>query len=242
MKENLATFISGGGTTMEQIVKACQSGEIPMNVACVISSSADAGGIKKARDLGIPEKNIVIINPNNFCNENGKVDQERFGIRIIKELRERRVTVVTQNGWMPLTPEIVINEYPETMFNQHPGPVPEFGGKGMFGKRVHAARLFFVRETGRDFWTEAIAQRVDKNFDKGQVVHSARINILPEDTVESLQQRVLCEEHRVQIELLKKVARGDVGEIKRETILVEPGDEKILKQSKKQAKLLYPDG
>jgi phosphoribosylglycinamide formyltransferase-1 len=242
MKENLATLISGGGTTMAKIIKACYSNKIPMNIACVISSSRNAGGIEKARQLGIPEKNIVIIDPNNFLGDDGKVDQERFGIKIVKELREHRATIVTQNGWMPLTPEKVIEEYPKTIFNQHPGPTPEFGGKGMFGKRVHAARLFFVRSTGRDFWTETVAQRVAKKFDMGTIVHSARVNILPEDTVESLQQRVLQEEHKVQIGLLQKVARGDIREIKRNKILVKPGEERILVEAKRRAKILYPNG
>ena len=72
MKERLASLISGGGTTMQEIVKACQSGEVPMDLGCVISSSSTAGGIKRAKDLGIPEKDIVVIDPNNFRGEDKK--------------------------------------------------------------------------------------------------------------------------------------------------------------------------
>lgn len=242
MRERLATLISGGGTTMQEIVRACQAGEIPMDVVCVISSTPTAGGIDKARKLGIPDKDIVVVDPNNFRGEDKKVDQEEFGLQILKELRERGVTVVTQNGWLPLTPEHVIDEYPETIFNQHPGPVPEFGGQGMYGRRVHAARLLFIRMTKRDYWTEAIGQRVHRDYDQGAVVKSAQIDILPEDTADDLQQRVLPVEHRVQIDLLKDIAKGDIREVTTRETLVRPGEEQILFLAKRVARMLYPHG
>lgn len=89
MDERLATLISGGGTTMREIIKACQSGEIPMNIACVISSIPTAGGIEKARRLGIPEHDIVVVNPDDFRGEDEKVDQYGFGIQILHHLRKR---------------------------------------------------------------------------------------------------------------------------------------------------------
>src|SRR5260221_13597873 len=84
--------------------------------------------IEKARNLGIPDEDIIVVDPNDFRDKANKVDQESFGGGILNATRRHDVTVVTQNGWMPLTPVIVIDEYPDAMFNQHPGPVPEFGG------------------------------------------------------------------------------------------------------------------
>ena len=242
MSERLASFISGGGTTMQEIVKACQSGEVPMDVACIISSSPTAGGIEKARKLGVPDSDIIVVDPNEYRGDDKKVDQEGFGTQILKELRKRGTTVVTQNGWLPLTPEQVVDEYPETIFNQHPGPVPEFGGQGMYGRRVHAARLLFTRMTKRDSWTEAIGQRVHKDYDQGVVVKSKRVEILPTDTVDDLQQRVLPAEHRVQIDLLKDVANGNIKAMTGRELLVRPGEEQLLIQAKRMAKMLYPKG
>jgi phosphoribosylglycinamide formyltransferase 1 len=243
MRERLATLISGGGTTMQEIIKACQSGRVPMDISCVISSNPLAGGIEKAKKLGISERDIIVIDPNNFCNGNKTVDQEEFGKAILKELKARGTTIVTQNGWLPHTPERVIEEYSETIFNQHPGPVPEFGGKGMYGKRVHAARLLFVRETKRNNFTEAIAQRVHKDYDKGHIVKSRQVEIKPEDTVEDLQQRVLPIEHQVQIDLLEDIARGSVRKLpERKISLVRPEEEHVLYEVKKTARLLYPHG
>lgn len=242
MKKRLAILISGGGTTMQEIIKACQSGEIPMDIACIISSSSSASGLYKARNLGISESNLVIVDPNKFRGDEKSVDQESFGQNILEELGKRGVTVVTQNGWLPLTPENVIEKYSETIFNQHPGPVPEFGGQGMYGRRVHAARLLFTRLTKRDSWTEAIGQRVSMQYDRGEVVKSIKVEILPDDTVEELQMRVLPVEHRVQIELLQDLAAGNLKVVAGRRSVVRPGEEDILILAKKMAKLLYPRG
>lgn len=238
MSERLASFISGGGTTMEQIGIAYQKGEIPIQPVLVVSSNPKAGGIEKASKLQIPH---VVVNPDDFRGEDKKVDQEGFGLALLKVLKNYGVTVVTQNGWMPLTPEPVIDEFKETIFNQHPGPVPEFGGRGMYGRRVHATRILFTRMTKRDHWTVATAQRVHKNFDQGAVVRATRVDILPDDTVDDLQQRVLPVEHRTQIDLLKDVASGNIREILVEK-LVHLGEEKILFVAKQSARLLYPHG
>ncbi|MEI8067525.1 MAG: formyltransferase family protein [Candidatus Shapirobacteria bacterium] len=243
MKEKLAIFISGGGTTMAEIIKACQSQEVPnTEIACIISSKADAGGIEKARKLYIPDKDIIVVDPKNFRNDQGKTDQDAFGNAILKELKQREVSIVTQNGWLPMTPENVIDFFPNSIFNQHPGPVPEFGGKGMYGLRVHAAVLYFNKETNqKNPWTEVIGQRVDKEYDKGIVIKSARVEILPNDTADDLQQRALPIEHRVQIEMLKDYATGNVKEVKRGIIIL-PGQEKILERVKLEAISLYPQG
>lgn len=239
IRERLGSLVSGGGSTMEQIVLASQNGWLQMDVACVLASKEGIGAIKKANSYGIA---LEIVNPDEFRGDDGKVDQYGFGQVILRSLQKHGVTVVTQNGWLPLTPENVIDTYKDAIFNQHPGPVPEFGGKGMYGRRVHAARLLFTRMTKRDYWTEAIAQRVHEDYDRGVVVKSQQVEIFPGDIVDDLQQRVLPIEHGVQIELLKDVTRGEVKEVERKFLLIKPGEEHVLFEAKKIAKLLYPNG
>jgi phosphoribosylglycinamide formyltransferase-1 len=243
MTKRLGILISGGGTTMAEIIKACQSHEIPdTQVVCVISSKADAGGIDKAKNLSIPSQDIIVINPQDFKNSQNKVDQTTFGNAILQELKTREVSLVTQNGWLPLTPENVINAFPGKIFNQHPGPVPEFGGAGMYGRRVHAAVLLFNRETKRVHpYTEVIGQMVDKNFDQGKVIKSAQVEILDNDTVDDLQQRALPVEHRVQVEMLKDIVTNQIHEVHHQPLVL-PEEEAILQQSKHTAILLYPKG
>lgn len=237
----IALLISGGGTTMEAIIKASQNGALPSIIpVLIIASNEDAGGIEKAKRLGIKDEDIVVINPKNFKNRN------LFGEEIIKECKKRKVDFIGQYGWMVMTPENVINEFEGMIVNQHPGPLDtgrlDFGGPGMYGMRVHLARLSFVNKIKRDFWTEATAHRVTAKFDEGVILKRKQVPILPDDTAESLQARVLPVEHEVQIELLKDFIDGTVSEFHREVPLVLRGEEGILEESKKLACKMYPNG
>ena len=237
----LALLISGGGTTMEAIIKACQSGYLPkVEPVLVISSNSNAGGIEKAHKLGIKEKDILIINPKNFKN------REEFGEEIIKECKKREVEFIGQYGWMVLTPKNIIKEFEGKIVNQHPGPLdngrPDFGGAGMFGLRVHQARLEFVKKTNHDFWTEATTHFVTEEFDKGKIIKRIQVPILLNDTSETLQVRVLPIEHEVQIETLKDVSEGKAKEFNREKPLVLPEELEILKECKEIAIKMYPNG
>ena len=146
MKDGLRTafLISGGGTTMAAALDAISCGRLTGIVpACVIASKPDAGGIANAVDRGIDEANIIIVKRRDFSSA------ENYAEALLFFLRRKGVRLVSQNGWLPMTLRAVIGEYPGMIINQHPGPLhpgrPDFGGKGMFGRAVHAARLYFLR-------------------------------------------------------------------------------------------------
>ena len=237
----IALLISGGGTTMEAIIKAYKSGYL-VNVepTLIIASNSQAGGIEKAKNLGIANENILVINPKDFS------DKNKFGEKIIEECKKRDIDFIGQYGWMVMTPENVINSYKNMIVNQHPGPLDtgrsDFGGAGMYGLRVHQARLEFVNKVKRDYWTEATAHRVTEKFDEGVVLKRKQVPILEGDTAEILQQRTLPEEHEIQIELLKDFSEGRVQEFHREIPLVFQGEEGILEECKKKAIQMYPKG
>lgn len=237
----LALLISGGGTTMEAIIKASQDGRLPkIEPRLIISSNQEAGGIEKAKKLGIKSEDILVIHPKNFAS------REEFGEAIIRECEKRKIDFIGQYGWHILTPGNVIEKFRGNIINQHPGPLDigklDFGGAGMFGMRVHQTRLEFVRKVNRDFWTEATTHYVTEDFDKGKIIKRKQIPILLEDTAETLQKRVLLIEHEVQIEALKDFSEGKVIEFKREVPLVFPGEEKTLKECKEMAIKMYPKG
>ena len=169
-----------------------------------------------------------------------------FGEAIVKACKERSVNFIGQYGWHWLTPENVISEFEGRIVNQHPGPLdngrPDFGGPGMFGLRVHAARLCFVRKVNRDFFTEATTHRVTPEFDKGAIVKRKVLAILAEDTPESLQKRLLPIEWQTQIEALQDFANDTGQEWYRLAPLVRPDEEKILADCKQEAMRLYPEG
>ena len=237
----IALLISGGGTTMEAIIKGTLNGALPgVTPSLVIASNENAGGIEKAKKLGIKDEDILIINPKSF------ETKEKFGEKIIEECKKRNVDFIGQYGWMVMTPENVIKEFEGMITNQHPGPLdtgrPDFGGVGMYGMRVHQSRLSFVNKVKRDYWTEATTHRVTTKFDEGVVIKRKQVPILENDTAETLQARVLPIEHEVQIETLRDFINGTVSEFHRETPLVRDGEEEILEECKKEAIKLYPNG
>jgi phosphoribosylglycinamide formyltransferase-1 len=229
-------LVSGGGGTMAAILEAIRIREVPDAwPALIIASRPGISALEKARAAGIPEKDIVIISP--------KKSFQDFGEEILLACREREVNFVGQYGWLPRTPPFVIDEYPDMMVNQHPGPLnPEspgydFGGQGMFGLRVSAARLCFVKKTGRQFYTEATAQRVHRNFDQGEVLGVERVEIYPEsDTPEAIQKRLLAAEHRVQIGVLNDFTQRRVRALVRPAYsFVRPEEKVLLERCKAQA-------
>lgn len=237
----IALLISGSGTTAAAIITACQNGQLSgVEPVCVIASSVQADGIVRVRDLGIAEGDILVMDPQTFASS------EAFGEAILTACRDRGVDFIGQYGWMCLTPSNVVEAYAGMMVNQHPGPLdpghPDFGGAGMFGRRVHCARLLFVQQTKHDFWTEATAQRVAADFDEGAILHRQQVEIVPDDTVKSLATRVLPVEHEGQIKTLQDFANNSVTEWVRSERLIHSGEEAILERVKAEAKRLYPKG
>ncbi len=216
----LGILISGGGSTAKSIVDATKSGgqlHGKVEPVCVIASKADCGGIKKLGPdgEGLP---VVVINPK------GKND-EAAGKKMIAALHQYGANFVSQNGWLPITPENVVKEFDGRIINQHPGPLNkgnfDFGGKGMHGMFVHAARLLFAKLTGENLWTEAVAHKVTSEVDGGEVIQKVRIPITNDmldfnianltdgkfiEKVKALQARVLPYEHQVQRDVLEDTA------------------------------------
>ena len=237
----LALLISGGGTTAQSIVEAIREGRLRgVTPALVIASTHTAAGIERLKKHGMDPRDVVVIEPKKYA------DQEAFGEALINTCKERGVNFLGQYGWLVKTPENVITAFPGMMTNQHPGPLdpgrPDFGGHGMYGMRVHCARLLFVRRTGRDMMTEATCQRVAASYDQGAVLKRRSIAVLPDDTPESLAERLLPVEHEVQIETLADIVACAERELVRAEPLVRPEEERILQEAKAEAIKRYPRG
>jgi phosphoribosylglycinamide formyltransferase-1 len=241
----LASLVSGGGTTMRAILRECGNGDLQGAVkpVLVIASKPNIGAITKAREDGIDKQDIVLIERKNYPTS------ELFGEMILAECRKRDVNFIGQYGWMPLTPANVTRHYAGRMVNQHPGPLdpghPDFGGQGMYGSRVHAARLLFSRMTcpkDEPQWTEVVSHYVTPEFDKGSVIFQERVPLLPKDTVEDLQKRALEAEWRVQIQTIRAFYLGCVPAVERQTRLILPHEHFALEIAKRMAIMLYPNG
>jgi folate-dependent phosphoribosylglycinamide formyltransferase PurN len=247
MTHKLASFISGGGSTMEYIGKRCGKKEsedgLDLTLACVISSTRKAvKGMERAMALGVSPENILVIPPKRFAGADGVIDEIAFGNAINIQLEKRGISVVTLNGYLAKIPANVIEPRQKAIFNQHPGPLPDFGGDKMYGKRVHAAVLYFAkRYQGVMPFTHAIAQRVHPEYDKGAIVGREYVSIHHSDTPEELANRVLPSEYKGQVSLLRSFIKGELKELPRESVV--PEDEApLLEEAKAYGISTYPHG
>lgn len=239
--ERWVSLLSGDGTTTDHVMRAVLRGEIRgVSVAGIIASSRTAGGIAKARALAMPEEKIAVVDPREF-RRGGEPDPFAFGDALLAQLRRFDASVVTQNGWLPRTPPAVVDAYAGRLFNQHPGHPVEFGGDGLYGRRVHAALLEFQRRVKRVFPAYMVAQYVDERFDAGSVVQAAAVPVLPHDTVDALRERALPREHDVQVTLLQAFVGGRLREIDL-PCHVGAGELQALMEAKNAAAERYPRG
>ena len=245
MKESelrIGLLISGGGTTAEAVIEACQRKKlIGVNPIAVISSRPDASGIQKAESLGIRS---FVVQPKNFPTA------EAFGERLLKILRDLGVDLVSQNGWLPLTPTNVVREYQGRVINQHPGPLDPgragFGGKGMYGARVSCARLAYEWAIGEiNPWTESTIHWVNEEYDQGDLIrcvsmevpsfgHPVTISELKQNpqrlinTTKDVQAKLLPLEHKNVISTLAEFAKKKLAGFKRHNPLISKNKEQIL--------------
>lgn len=238
MAERWASLISGGGSTMFEMARAIRRGLVPMEIACVIASTSEAGGIVKARSLGIP---VEVVDPKNFIGADGEVDLYAFGVANLAVLRKYGVTVVTQNGYLARTSDVVIDAFHDSIFNQHPGA--KYETRATKGTQPHSIMLYIARATGRNRGTEVITHRVNSKWDNGPTVGVVRVPI--EDINEDpkvLQARALPEEHKLQVVLLQQVVKGEVQEVTKVNRYIEVGEAHILQAGRADARERYPDG
>jgi phosphoribosylglycinamide formyltransferase-1 len=207
--QDLVAVISGSGTTMKAIGEATKDGRLVRTklVGIITTDPIKAAlGIRRAINLGIPESKIKVI-------PNADYSADSLG----EALKELNPDLIGLYGFLKKIPAQVIKDYPKRTINQHPGPIDpgpyDFGGHRMIGLRVHAARLAFVRATGRNFWTDVISQRVGEEYDQGKVLKRVTIPISTEDTAESLQKRALQYEWECQIATLRDFEEDGVIEL-----------------------------
>ena len=176
MKMRIAVALSGRGSNLEALLSALGPGA-RAQVALVVSDRAEAAGLDLARERGIPAQVL---------------SQPADGDEWLRLLWRFQIDLVVLAGYLKLVPAPVIAAYRGRIINIHPGLLPEFGGKGMYGLRVHQAVLASgAQESG------ATVHLVDEVYDHGAVLAQARVPVLSGDTPDTLAERVLAVEHRL---------------------------------------------
>lgn len=187
MSMRVAVCVSGGGSNLVALLEEFGAGS-EVEIVLVVSNRPSAGGLERARERGVPA--IVLRDP---------ADE----IEWIGLLERHQVQLIVLAGYLRLVPRAVIQRWQGRILNIHPGPLPDFGGQGMYGLRVHAA----VLESGRKE-SAATVHLVDEEYDRGPVLAAAPVPVLPGDTPETLAARVLKAEHRLLPAVVRAAARA----------------------------------
>lgn len=192
-----AVLVSGGGTNLQAIIDAKRAGKIPSaELALVVASNASAYALTRAETAGIAHAVLR--------KEKGEAP-ENYGERLLTLLRENAIDVVVLAGFLTILPENVIRAYDHRILNIHPSLIPSFCGDGFYGLHVHEAALKRgVKVTG------ATVHFVNEITDGGDIIAQKAVEVLPGDTPETLQRRVMEQAEWI---LLPKALEQVAGEI-----------------------------
>ena len=178
VKTKIAVLISGNGTNLQALIDAQKSGILKHgSIELVVSSSADAYGLKRAEAAGIATAVVT-------RKQTGSQRAFEEGIRA--ELEKRGIELIVLAGFMKILSKDFTDAYADRIINVHPSLIPSFCGKGYYGLRVHEAALAYgVKVTG------ATVHYVNAVADGGEIIMQKAVDVLPGDTPETLQRRVM---------------------------------------------------
>lgn len=178
LKARIAVLVSGGGTNLQALIDAEKSGIIKSGtISLVVSNKADAYALERARLAGIPSVTLL-------RKELGS--QEAFEAALTKLLEEEGIDLIVLAGFMSILSESFTSRFKDRIINIHPSLIPSFCGKGFYGLHVHEAALSYgVKVTG------ATVHFVNEIPDGGRIIAQKAVEVLPGDSPESLQRRVM---------------------------------------------------
>lgn len=188
----LAVLISGGGTTLQNLVDQIADGMLDAQVVQVISSKADAFGVERARRAGLP---VAVVSRKECAH------REEFGQRIFELIRAARADLVCLAGFLQFLP--IPDDYALRVINVHPALLPAFGGQGMYGHHVHDAVLNFGAKV-----SGCTVHFADQEYDHGPIIVQRAIPVLEDDTAETLAFRVFEQECEAYPEAIRLFAAG----------------------------------
>ena len=178
LKTRIAVLVSGMGTNLQALIDAQERGELHSGeIVLVVSGVEGAYALTRAERAGIPTA---------VCSRKGLGSQEAFEAAICRELEGAGAQLIVMAGFMSILSPDFTGKYENRIINIHPSLIPSFCGKGFYGLRVHRAALDYgVKVTG------ATVHFVNEIPDGGRIILQKAVDVLPGDTPESLQRRVM---------------------------------------------------
>ena len=178
MSANIAVLVSGGGTNLQALIDAQESGVLRSGkIALVVSNAAGAYALERAKKANIPGVTLL---------KKQLGGQKEFEAALQNTLEEYKIDVIVLAGFMTILSGEFTGKWPKRILNIHPALIPSFCGEGFYGLKVHQAALDYgVKVTG------ATVHYVNHIPDGGEIILQKAVEVLPGDTPESLQRRVM---------------------------------------------------
>lgn len=177
LMKNIAIFASGSGTNAKNIAEYFKTVK-KIHVSLILSNRPDAFVLDRAKKLGIPS---LVFTRKDFYESDS----------ILDALRENEIDFIVLAGFLWFIPDNLLKAFPRRIINIHPALLPKYGGKGMYGEKVHQA----VIRSG-DKQTGITIHYVNDHYDEGEIIFQDLLDILPEDTAESIAQKVHSLEYK----------------------------------------------
>lgn len=189
----IAVFISGGGTTLRNLIAARDAGTLPVDFRLIVSSSSSAGGLEIAAAAGIPAQ---VVRRQAFGE-----DVEGYSRAMFAPCREAGCELVVMGGFLKHV--LIPDDFASRVINIHPALIPAFCGAGMYGRRVHVAALEYgVKVSG------CTVHFVDNHYDNGPIILQRTCPVADDDTPETLAARVFARECEALPEAIRQFASG----------------------------------
>ncbi len=188
--KRLAILASGNGSNAQRIIEYF-SGSSVVEVALVLSNKPDAYVLTRAENLNVP---TLLFNRSEFYESD----------TVLVAIARHRIDFLVLAGFLWLIPANILRLYNGKIINIHPALLPKYGGKGMYGMKVHEAVI-----TARDPESGITVHYVNEHYDEGQIIFQARCPVLPSDTPETLAEKIHALEYRWFPEIIEKVVTRD---------------------------------
>lgn len=202
--KKIAVFASGSGSDFQSIIDANEREKF-CEIALLVASKEDIYAIERAKKHNIE---YIVRRKKDFASA-----EEMFE-NIISELTARKVDYIVLAGYLCMIAENFVRAFPDRIVNIHPSLIPSFCGKGYYGLNVHRAAIEYgVKVSG------CTVHFVDEHYDSGAILMQRTVPVFEEDTPESLQARVLSEEHKILPEAVKLLVSGKVRKEGRKVII-----------------------
>jgi phosphoribosylglycinamide formyltransferase-1 len=200
-----AVFASGNGSNFQALLDRKQSGDLHIDFVLFVGNNSSAASFDRARANGIPSIHLA---PSHFDSE------ESYAEKLQEILGQNKIDLIILAGYMKKLPVSIVKQYHHRIVNIHPGLLPAFGGKGMYGSRVHEAVIEYGAKV-----TGVTVHFVDEEYDHGPIIMQKAVDVPDSDDSRSLAERVLKIEHETYWKAIEAIARGKIRIIGRRVLL-----------------------